>query len=135
MCNPTQNWSIFFLNVLQVNVQQNVQKNLNCPVKGSLKEIEYFTCPEYRRRILLIKDKFDEPAVLTLYVGNPPCNSIWKTWLEILLNKFRALVGPKIPSIKKCQQSMPACFATHSNTRLVIDCTEDNKLINSHKKY
>ena len=73
MCNPTQNWSIFFLNVLKVNVQQNVQKNLNCPVKGSLKEIEYFTCPEYRRRILLIKDKFDEPAVLTLYVGNPPC--------------------------------------------------------------
>ena len=50
MYNPTQNWGLFFLNVLQVNdnVQQNVQKNLNCPVKGSLKEIEYFTCPSLK---------------------------------------------------------------------------------------
>jgi len=31
-----------------VNIQQQVHKNLGCPVKGSLKEIEYITCPEYK---------------------------------------------------------------------------------------
>ena len=75
-------------------MQQNVQKNLNCPVKGSLKEIEYFTCPEYRRRILLIKDKFDEPAVLTLYVGHPPCTDFTGAGIaDLIVNYLVKEVG------------------------------------------
>ena len=54
-------------------------------------------------------------------------NTAWRTWLKILSDKCRKLY--EIPSLILCQQSMPAAFKKHPNTRLIIDATEAKNYI------
>ena len=60
----------------------------------------------------------------TLQISKATVSDVWTSWVDVMYNKFMAVSGNKLPSLAKCKLAMPACFAAHPNTRVILDCTE-----------
>ena len=69
--------------------------------------------------VKVIFTTYDIIGVLYIYIY-----ALQMSWVDVMYNKFMAVSGNKLPSLAKCKLAMPACFATHPNTRVILDCTE-----------
>ena len=62
--------------------------------------------------------------IYALQISKATVSDVWTSWVYVMYNKFMAVSGNKLPSLAKYKLAMPACFATHPNTRVILDCTE-----------